>query len=343
VHESGEAVSIVVVDNGDGTYTCTYPDVKKAGDYKLTPLVDGEEIMDAPFDLSVAPGGTNTDNSKVTLSDHHVAGLPGIKVSLHDDFGNQLKNGGDKVRAHLLPLFDLEVGAKDNGDGTYDVDYPPHVRGDVQVKVKVNGKYAPVGPFDVAIQDNPVPDDVQQEVSELLPSTSSLFNHLLRDVSPADREAILEGLRQLSKGKRLPPAPAPEPKPAKHPNQQPKFSKPKREARKGQANPIKARAEIEEQGKDRKLEEKPKYKPAGGVSFGFAGLGAQVAQKQKAKNASATAEQRGETQEASGKAEDKVELKPEPAPARGAVRGPGMGVGAFDVAAHKAGLKKANQ
>jgi len=307
--------------------------------------------LDAPFNLSVAPGGTNTDNTTVEFPDRHVAGTPGIKVSLHDDYGNLLKKGGDKVRAHLLPLDHLETDARDNGDGTYAVDYPPHIRGDVQVKVKVNGKHAPTGPFDVVVEDNPVPDDVQQEVSELLPGNGKLFNALLRDVSPADREALLEGLRNLSNGKRLPPAPTPEPKPSKHPNQPPKFSKPKRDVRKAQTrNPVKARAEIEEQGKGTKEEEykqqeetgeKPKYKPVGAVNLGFGALGAQVALRQQARGG--TAAQRGETEEVSGKAVEKEELKPEAAPQKGAARGPAMGFGNIDAATLKSGLKKANQ
>jgi len=188
----------------------------------------------------------------------------------------------------------------------------------------------------------------------LLPSTGSLFNHLLRDVTPAERAAILESLRHLSNGKRLPPAPAPEPKPSKEPNQPVKFAKPKRDVRKAQAvNPVKARAEIEEQAKVTKeleqsqpqpVEEKPKFKPpVGAVNLGFGALGAQVALKQQAKYSGVSAQQKGETNEVSGKAQEKEELKPETAPQRGTMRTPAMGVGSFDAAALKAGLKKANQ
>jgi len=82
---------LIVQDNGDGTYTCTYPDLIKSGNYTLTPTVNGESIMDAPFNLSVMPGGTNSDNTSISFPDHNVAGLPGIQVQLRDDHGNLQK------------------------------------------------------------------------------------------------------------------------------------------------------------------------------------------------------------------------------------------------------------
>jgi len=324
---------------------------KKAGEYKITPTVDGHAVLDAPFSLTVSAGETNSENTKLKFPDVHVAGLPGIQISLFDDFGNlQKRKGKDKVKAHLLPMNILEVDARDNGDGTYAIDYPPDVRGDVDVKIKVNGKYVPTGAFGAQVEDNPVPEPIQKEVSELLPSTGALFNHLLRDVSPADRDAIIAELQRLSGGQRLP-AVAPETKPAKEPSHPPKIVKPKREVRKAQANPIKARAEMEEQGKEAKEKEeekaaaeegpaeiKPKpIKPHGGVSL-MGAFGAQVAEMQKNKYGQKSAEQRGETSEQEGKGKEVEELKPEPAPQRSANRPPAMGFGVIDMS--KVALKK---
>uniref|UniRef100_A0A6B2KX48 Calponin-homology (CH) domain-containing protein n=1 Tax=Arcella intermedia TaxID=1963864 RepID=A0A6B2KX48_9EUKA len=344
VHESGEVVPITVVDNGDGTYTCTYPDIQKSGDYKLSPLVNGELISDAPFTLKVAPGVTDINNTVITMPDHHVAGLPGLGIRLHDNFGNLQKNKGDKVRAHLLPLDHLEVDATDNGDGTYVVNYPPDLSGDVEVKVKVNGKYTTADPFSVNVQDNPVSEDMQQEVTELLPSTAALINSLLKDVHPSDREAILATLKELSNGKRLAPVEQEvKPKKEKQNLGLPKFSKPKRDVRKAQANPIKARLEMEEKAlevkeEEAKTEPQAKTKPTGAVSLGLGGLGAQIAQQQKMKMAGKNT---GELEEVEGKAEEKVELKAEVAPSRGVKMQ--MGVGNIDVRAGLAGLKKTNK
>jgi hypothetical protein len=323
VDDHGHKVPIVAHDNGDGTYTCTYPDIKIAGEYKLTPTVNGEVILDAPFSLTVTAGETNSNNTKLKFPDVHIAGLPGIQISLFDDFGNLQRRKGDKVRAHLLPLNVLEVDARDNGDGSYAVDYPPDVRGDVDVKIKVNGHYVPTGAFEAQIQDNELSEEVQKEVKELLPTNGALFNMLLKDVSPADREALLAELQRLANGKRLPSV-EPQVKPSKEPSQPQKFVKPKREVRKAQANPIKARAEIEEKANEERKEEEhhpeaekqapPKSsKPQGGVSL-MHGFGAQVAEMQKNKMSSKTAAQRGELEEQEGKAAEKEELKPEAAP-----------------------------
>jgi hypothetical protein len=342
VHESGDVVPLVVEDNDDGTYTCTYPDIQKAGEYKLTPIVEGQPILDAPFSLMVTAGETNTDNTTLTFPEQNVAGLPGIQISLFDDFGNLQKRRKDKVKAHLLPLTVLEVKARDNGDGTYVVDYPADVRGDVDVKIKVNGKYVPRGEFTAEVEDNPVPEETKQAVAELLPSTGSLFNMLLRDVTPEDREAILAELNRIANGKRLPPVEQ-QVKPAKEPSLPPKMIKPKREVRKGQMNPIKARAEMEEQSNETRKEEpfeelKPKpVKSHGGISI-MSGFGAQVAELQKNKMGSRSAQQRGETTEQEGKGQEIEELKHEPAPQKSSVRSPAMGFGNIDMS--KIALKK---
>lgn len=80
-HEDGETVvNAEVKDNGDGTYTSTYPGATKAGTYCLTflslthlfshkytgtytiaPTINGEPIKDAPFTVEVEP--TTADGS----------------------------------------------------------------------------------------------------------------------------------------------------------------------------------------------------------------------------------------------------------------------------------------
>lgn len=43
---------IYLADNGDGSYTCTYPSLTKAGTYQLVPTIAGQPIKDAPFTVS---------------------------------------------------------------------------------------------------------------------------------------------------------------------------------------------------------------------------------------------------------------------------------------------------
>jgi len=54
---TGEKVPVQVRDNGNGTYSCAYPDVNKAGTYTITPSVNGEKVKKAPFTVKVSPGG----------------------------------------------------------------------------------------------------------------------------------------------------------------------------------------------------------------------------------------------------------------------------------------------
>jgi len=196
-------VPIQAHDNGDGTYDCAYPSVKKAGKYKLVPKVNGKSIKDAPFEIKVDPGKTSSDNTLVDLPNRAVAGKDRIGVTLRDDQCNNLEKGGDKVLAHLLPLTPLEVNAHDNGDGTYAVDYPPGLRGDVEVKVKVNGKYAPTGPFNVNIEKKPVNKEHKEQAKELLPQTGGILARLLKEATDTERAAILKELERVSGGKRL--------------------------------------------------------------------------------------------------------------------------------------------
>jgi len=63
--ESGDVIPLVVTDNGDGTYHAAYPDLSKAGNYQLTPTVDGVPIKSAPISLKVKPGGANYDNTGI--------------------------------------------------------------------------------------------------------------------------------------------------------------------------------------------------------------------------------------------------------------------------------------
>jgi len=194
-------VPIKAEDKGDGTFDCCYPSVKKAGKYKLVPKVNGQVIKDAPFEIKVDPGITSADNTLVELPDHAVAGRDHIGVTLRDDQLNQQNKGGDNVKAYLLPLTPLEVDARDNGDGTYAVDYPPSLRGDVEVSVKVNGKLAPCGPYNVAVEKNPVKKEQKEHAKKLLPKTGVILGRILKEATESERQAILNELSRLSGGK----------------------------------------------------------------------------------------------------------------------------------------------
>jgi hypothetical protein len=88
---------------------CSFPKVKRAGNYSLLPTLDDQPIKDAPFNVTVAPGGFLLDNTEVTFPDvshnssppflivclfvffqESVCGLPGPRVALKDAEQNLL-------------------------------------------------------------------------------------------------------------------------------------------------------------------------------------------------------------------------------------------------------------
>jgi len=201
--ETGEVVQLEINDNGDGTYHATYPDLQKTGNYELVPTVSGVPIKGAPFHLKVRPGATNLDNTQVDFPDVSVSGMLGPVVSLRDDNENLRANGGDVVMAELMPKSKLPlVKARDKGDGTFEVFYPPNARGMYDVTIKVNGQDAPGGPYEVDVQDNPISPEQAHLVDQLLPgNVAGTFKRLLGDADSEERGQLLAALQALKKSK----------------------------------------------------------------------------------------------------------------------------------------------
>ena len=59
---NGQNIPIVVKDNNDGTYSCTYPDIKLQGAHILEPKLNGSLVKNAPFTVGAEPGEVDLDN-----------------------------------------------------------------------------------------------------------------------------------------------------------------------------------------------------------------------------------------------------------------------------------------
>lgn len=150
----GAPVPSTLKDNGDGTYTANY-EPTAAGphtvDIALQDPLDPsayKPIKDAPFTVDLAPGFDAA---------HSTCEGPGVDGPITDTdpavFTVRAKDiEGNDVAAAGLPLKvtvtgpdgkELPADIKDNGDGTYDVEYNPTDRGEHKVEVSVDGK--PVG------------------------------------------------------------------------------------------------------------------------------------------------------------------------------------------------------
>jgi len=196
---SGGDTQIEVKDNGDGTYTCGYPGVTMAGDYELTPTLDNVPIKGAPFKVKVTPGVCDSDNATVLFPDVNMSGKPGPMVQLLDQYNNKLQSGGDDIIAEITPKSKLPpIKAKDNGDGTYDIDYPPNLKGKYDVVVLVNGKEAPGGPWEVDVEEDELGEEVVEKVERLMPGCSAVFKRLLVGATESERERILKEIQALA-------------------------------------------------------------------------------------------------------------------------------------------------
>jgi len=196
--ETGERVPVTVRDNGDGSYSAEYPGVGKAGNYTLTPTVNGKTIIDAPFKVKVTPGGFDNNNTGVEIPKPGFAGRRGPKVSVKDNQGNLRAGFDDEVEADLTPKLKIsKIKARSNGDGTYEVDYPPNLLpGDYEIDIRVNGQNAPRSPFVGPVQHNPVKSEHSQALKELLPKDASLFERLLLSATDAERDQVIAALRK---------------------------------------------------------------------------------------------------------------------------------------------------
>jgi len=182
-----------VKDNGDGTYSAEYPGVAKAGNYTLTPLVNGEPVKDAPFHVKVGAGGFDPNNTGVEVPNPGYTGRKGPKISVKDKQGNLRAGFDDDVEADLTPKLKIaKLKAKSNGDGTYEVDYPPNLLpGDYEIDVRVNNQPAPKGPFKGNVQKTQLSGDHQARSGSV---AGGILSKALLELSEQERETLLQAL-----------------------------------------------------------------------------------------------------------------------------------------------------
>jgi len=190
-------IPVEVHDNEDGTYTCSYPGITRSGEYLLEPTLDGRPVKGAPFKLTVHPGDISVDNTDVTFPDINISGLEGPTITLRDDQHNTRNTGGDAVVAEIRQKTRLPpVKARDNGDGTYEIDYPANLKGNYEAVVTVNGNDAPGGPWNIDVEGSDISEEHQAQAQELLPGHA--FLRLLHGASGSEREKILSEIAALA-------------------------------------------------------------------------------------------------------------------------------------------------
>jgi len=188
---TGERVPVQIKDNGDGSYKCAYPGVAKAGNYTITPKVNGEAVKKAPFKVKVAPGGFDLSKTGVEIPNPGFTGRRGPKITVRDNQGNPRAGCDDDVEADLTPKMKIpKVKAKSNGDGTYEVEYPSDLLpGMYEIDIRVNGQNAPKTPFSGDVKRNPLSGEHAQRASG-----NAVLVKALGTLTEAEREELLKSI-----------------------------------------------------------------------------------------------------------------------------------------------------
>ena len=160
--EGGPSSDAHVIDNTDGTYTCTYLPSIASPNCKVTVTVNGTHVVGSPFPAAVQPGRTEAQASEVFghgLTD----GVSGCKnfftIQTKDPFGNRCVHSEgvkDKFLVNIKPVhsllpeldtfmrrYSVQPILTDNEDGTHSVEYTADYAGFYAVEVTLGN--VPVG------------------------------------------------------------------------------------------------------------------------------------------------------------------------------------------------------
>ena len=149
---SGPSVDAHVIDNTDGSYTCTYLPVTASQNCRVAVTVNGTHLNGSPYFAQVVPGKTDSKCSEVFgrgLYDG-MSGQPcKFTVQTKDAYGNRCSKPGGKFVVSVKPLQSLvheleqylrkvEVHAQvlDKEDGSHDVEFQVDYAGFYSVEVK---------------------------------------------------------------------------------------------------------------------------------------------------------------------------------------------------------------
>jgi len=156
---SGPSVDAHVIDNTDGSYTCTYMPTTASANCHVTITVNGTHIQGSPFYAQVVPGKVDAKASEVFGRGLYegMSGGPGsFTIQSKDAYGNRSLKPGNKFVVSVKPLqslvselemymrkTDVAAHVHDNEDGTHSVEYTAEFAGFYAINVTLEN--IPVG------------------------------------------------------------------------------------------------------------------------------------------------------------------------------------------------------
>ncbi|XP_074872777.1 filamin-A isoform X5 [Carettochelys insculpta] len=139
-------------DRGDGSCDVRYWP-QEPGDYAVHVLCNGDDIRHSPFMAEIHPAPPEVHPEKVKA---HGPGLEktGVAINKPAEFTVDARSGGKaplKVQVQDAEGTPLEVGVRDNGDGTYSCSYVPKKAVKHTALVSWGGVNIPSSPFRVGV------------------------------------------------------------------------------------------------------------------------------------------------------------------------------------------------
>ena len=160
--EGGPSTNAHVIDNTDGTYTCTYLPTIASANCKVSVTVNGTRLVGSPFPAQVVPGRTHARASEVFghgLNDGVAGTTNRFTIQTKDPFGNRcVATEGHKDSfaivvkpvhslipefEHYLRKYEVPIIVTDNEDGTHSVEYMVEFAGFYAVEITLQN--VPVG------------------------------------------------------------------------------------------------------------------------------------------------------------------------------------------------------
>jgi len=134
-------------DPGSGQYEGGYTPVKP-GFYTVTITLDGENISGSPFHPLIEQGNAGKSFAEgpglhAGKTDH----VNPFKITAIDGDGNPITAGGDPFEVKISGPENVAPTVRDNGDGTYDVEYSVGTPGDYTIDVSLHGQPIKDSPF----------------------------------------------------------------------------------------------------------------------------------------------------------------------------------------------------
>jgi filamin len=126
------------IDNGDGTYDCTYQP-QDAGRHDVNITLDGQPIKGSTYVVDIKPGAWAAN----TFIEHFY-----FNIRTVDKRGANKTFGGENIAVVVDgPSGSVPGDIQDRGDGTYYVSYQAINSGDYRINVTLNGENIRGSPF----------------------------------------------------------------------------------------------------------------------------------------------------------------------------------------------------